>query len=506
MRTILYLCLICLFCNNVFGGIKLKGISTVDLPANSHFGWTVSVDDEFAAISAPNENCDSVISAGAVYIYRNIDNEWILYQRLVPSDPSIYKLFGSSLKLKGSTLMIGAPNDNIKKGSVYVFRFENELWVQRQKIVPENPFPFEMFGNTVDLFENFAVIGSISREINSVSSGTVYLFSFLDNEWKETDKLMSPETNTNDLFGVSLTIAGNDQILVGAPMGLSTKQNTGVVYSFKKINAHWQINQQIESAEPAERGLFGGSLSFSGNRILIGAMQEMVDSVRSGAAYVFSAFNSENWILEQRLVPENPVIHDYFGMMLALNDSLAIIGSPKWEDSEINRDMGSADVFQFNNNQWDFVDKIISPEGDKDDHFALAIASDKNSIVIGSRLDDVASINNGSVSFYQTHDFYTSVESIDETENWGFVKVYPNPFKNQTSISFILYDYETVTLEIFDIKGEKIRVLANNFYTQGNNEIIWDRKNNNGIKVPGGNYICKLTYNNTVNYKIIIAN
>ena len=69
---------------------------------------------------------------------------------------------------------------------------------------------------------------------------------------------------------------------------------------------------------------------------------------------------------------------------------------------------------------------------------------------------------------------------------------YPNPFNAQTVISFALVQPADVTLEVFNIIGQKVTVLANGFYQAGRHDVIWDGRDSGGKPVASGIYYYRL--------------
>jgi hypothetical protein len=81
---------------------------------------------------------------------------------------------------------------------------------------------------------------------------------------------------------------------------------------------------------------------------------------------------------------------------------------------------------------------------------------------------------------------------------------YPNPFNNETIIRFKINNGSKIELSIYNILGEKIRILANEYFSEGNHEIKWNGKDEYGFNVSSGLYICKIIVNEKANYKKII--
>ncbi len=71
---------------------------------------------------------------------------------------------------------------------------------------------------------------------------------------------------------------------------------------------------------------------------------------------------------------------------------------------------------------------------------------------------------------------------------------YPNPFNPTTTIDYDLPNAGHVTLEIYDILGREVAVLANNeFRNAGWHIVSWDGRGVNGSQVSSGVYFCRIT-------------
>ncbi len=69
----------------------------------------------------------------------------------------------------------------------------------------------------------------------------------------------------------------------------------------------------------------------------------------------------------------------------------------------------------------------------------------------------------------------------------------PNPFNPSTSIGFFLPQPGNVRLEIFDVNGRLIDVLANQHYASGEHSIDWNGTDRSGASVSSGVYFYRLT-------------
>ena len=87
----------------------------------------------------------------------------------------------------------------------------------------------------------------------------------------------------------------------------------------------------------------------------------------------------------------------------------------------------------------------------------------------------------------------------------GFVKVYPNPFNPETKISFSLATPGRICLGIYNLKGQKVRSLAQANYPQGTHSLIWNGLDDNGRAVSSGVYFARLTAENkSFSHKLVL--
>ena len=82
---------------------------------------------------------------------------------------------------------------------------------------------------------------------------------------------------------------------------------------------------------------------------------------------------------------------------------------------------------------------------------------------------------------------------------------YPNPFNPETTINYELADNSKVKLDIFDLLGNHVITLINNYQEKGFHSITWDGTNNYGIEVASGIYFQKFVANNySSNKKMVL--
>ncbi len=69
---------------------------------------------------------------------------------------------------------------------------------------------------------------------------------------------------------------------------------------------------------------------------------------------------------------------------------------------------------------------------------------------------------------------------------------YPNPFNPQTEIAYSIPEDSYVELTIYNIMGQKVKVLVNGYQSAGTRSVIWDGCDQSGERVASGIYLYKL--------------
>lgn len=82
---------------------------------------------------------------------------------------------------------------------------------------------------------------------------------------------------------------------------------------------------------------------------------------------------------------------------------------------------------------------------------------------------------------------------------------YPNPFNPSTTVEYEIPKSGPVEVAIFDIQGRSVRQLANSFQQPGVHSLTWNGRNDSGVLVSSGTYLCRVHFeNNFLVNKIVL--
>jgi len=75
----------------------------------------------------------------------------------------------------------------------------------------------------------------------------------------------------------------------------------------------------------------------------------------------------------------------------------------------------------------------------------------------------------------------------------GKALAYPNPFNPEVNIAFSLAAPAKVNVDIFNIRGQKVRSLHNGTLPGGTHSLHWNGKDSSGTAVSSGLYFARIS-------------
>ncbi len=368
-----------------------------DGDAGDTFGYAVKINHEWVAISA-NQDEPNGNSSGSVYLYELIDNLIGDEYKIFPEDGSYNDFFGKAIAMSDDYLIVSSVYDDengYKSGSVYVFSFENGEWLQTQKIYPVDGSPYDRFGYSLDLNSNFLAIGAIFDDEEVDDAGSVYIYKLVNSEWIFYSKIYSNYMLPGNDFGRSLSI--NEDYLAVHYKNMSIdliEQGVVDIYKFEGDNCFFL--QTISAPDANSYDYFGISLDIDAEILIIGSYYDDDIYNNSGSVYIYDIHDGY-FQYKQKLVPDDVYANDNFGISVSINDNWLAVGSID-DDNGINS--GSTYIYTIENDSFNLKSKILPDDGNEFDQFSNSVDIFDNSIIIGSKFDDDLGQDSGSAYFY----------------------------------------------------------------------------------------------------------
>jgi len=305
---------------------------------------------------------------------------WI-ERTVVASDGVMEDTFGAAVAIDGDTALVSAPQPGSDVGGipaghglVYVFSKQGAEWIETAQLRADDGADGDFFGYAVALHGDTALVGAHTATVDGVSQqGAAYVFHRANGSWMQTAKLVAADGGQQSLFGASLAIDG-DNAFVGA-YGTTVDGNfgEGAVYVYSDIDGTPTFTAELFADDGLANGQFGYSVAAHGGTLMVGSPNATVDDeANRGAVYLFTQ-DGTTWTQAQKIVADDGVGNDAFGIAISYDDTHALISTPT-----ANTFTGGFYAFATVDGAWTQTQKILPPDdflpGDIFYGFSLALS------------------------------------------------------------------------------------------------------------------------------------
>ena len=81
---------------------------------------------------------------------------------------------------------------------------------------------------------------------------------------------------------------------------------------------------------------------------------------------------------------------------------------------------------------------------------------------------------------------------------------FPNPFNSSTTIQFDLPKAGAVKIEVFNILGQRVKTLINDYKSPGHHLVVWNGENESGDAIASGIYLYRIETTNNSDVKKLL--
>ncbi len=368
------------------------------------FGWAVTISGDTALIGARGDQ-DQGPSTGSAYAFVRGGGTWVEQAKLTPDDAQANALFGYSVALSEDTALIGAAGDGTPTGNfgaAYVFVREGDVWTQQAKLVPEAPGAYRFLGWSVALVGDTALVGAPWTD---GSKGAVYVFERTGDVWTEKDKLVASDGQGGDTFGRSVSL-WEDVAVVGADGDDDESTDSGAAYVFRRQGVVWNEEAKLKAADADLSDRFGNAVSIVEDTVAVGAYQDSEKEFQAGAAYVFTG-DGGVWTEKAKLLGAASSGAE-FGNSVSTSPGQVLVGAP-WLGANAPIS-GTAYRFVEAGSSWIQEERIFAADGERWDQFGISVSQSDDTSLIGAHLDDDNGIDSGSAYIFAPSALQLSVE------------------------------------------------------------------------------------------------
>lgn len=267
-------------------------------------------------------------------------------------------------------------------GKVLIFNLDGNLKVTLQAPTPQLK---GKFGRSVAISQDIVLVGEYWAEVDGyIKAGRAHIF---DTEGNLLASLQSREPDAGAMFGTSVDFSG-DTIVVSEPFAdVEEHPFAGKVHLY---DSDGNFQATLQSPEPLPDNGFGLSVAGSEGIIVVRECSATAeDMVRAGKAHIF---DSDGDLLVTLQSPE-PQYNARFSSSVAVSGDIVVVGEC-WAEVEGNSRVGIAHIFDTDGN---LLASLQSPEPEASAMFGWSVDTSGDLILVGEPGADGGSKEEGRV-------------------------------------------------------------------------------------------------------------
>jgi hypothetical protein len=377
-----------------------KLLSSSGAPGDQ-FGLFVALDGDTAIVGAPMDD-DNGPGSGSAYVFVRSGGMWREQAKLLASDGQGLDRFGVSVAVTGDTVIVGADDGGgFGTGSAYVFVRSGGTWTEQAKLLASDGSPGDAFGFGVAASGDRALVGAWAAEDPDrpgFTYGAAYVFERSGTTWTEQAKLLASDGESSDLFGASVALSGETAVVGAAAVDNNRVQNVGAAYVFVGDGGTWTEEAKLLASDGTQGDNLGASVTVTGDTVVAGAPRDDEINIHAGSAYVFVR-SGNAWTEEAKLLASDGSFSDLFGWSVAVSGDTVVAGAPG-DDANGFRS-GSAYVFVRQESTWTEKFKLLASDGAVRDAFGETVAVSGDAAVVGASGDDGDGPDSGSTYVFE---------------------------------------------------------------------------------------------------------
>ncbi|MDZ4700703.1 MAG: T9SS type A sorting domain-containing protein [Rhodothermales bacterium] len=249
------------------------------------------------------------------------------YTKLFDPNPPNEAVFGKAIVFSEGELLIGSAADTEKgayAGVVHVYSIVDGDWQETDRIMDPTGQAGDVFGAAMDTQDSLLVVAGYTSDF-------VHLYVRRQGRWVAKQVLIERDTNTSDFWG-PVAIMGDFIFVatIGKRFGMYSFWDGGEVVVFKREGDEWRLSQRLSASAEIEGfdGSYGSPFCVAGDVLVVGAHRDFEGGDWAGAAYVYVLENGV-WSEQEKTVSPSIEAYDQFGRMLGCSPDEVVISSYK---------------------------------------------------------------------------------------------------------------------------------------------------------------------------------
>jgi hypothetical protein len=386
------------------GWTKIVKIIPTDNIGFPQFGFGLSLDltntNYTVAIGGPVDNG----GIGALWLYTSINNgsTWTELTKIIPADAlGPTSVFGCSVAIKGSNMIVGGYGDNTFIGAGWLYDYNGTNWILVSKIVPINTVgPSSYVGFFCCIAENRFVLGGFA---DNLGVGSCWIYEYESSLVSISDgNIDTPGTITASILSDGYGSYINGGLVLAKNLSDGVMSISGGIVRYMTITD--PSNNVAAKSLVSSNGLVNVDTTTPTTGQFLIATSDTVATWQTLPAPTPGGYDTQIQYNKEGVLTGGPNLtynetnldvsawtqlttltgtESTFGTAISIDGTFAMVGS-----SANNALQGAVYVYQRNGNYWTLFDTLTATGGVGTPSFGSSVSLVGNLAVIGAQLDN----------------------------------------------------------------------------------------------------------------------
>ena len=248
---------------------------------------------------------------------------------------------------------------------------------------PDTFTAFQQFGYSVAIAKDDAVVTGLDEESSGVPDVANIFSKGSAGAWSYVSSPPQPDgggSSAGGPFASCNSVAINGSMMVtGQPQATEWPQSfAGEVDIYEKRSEGWQFTDTVVDPDHSFGERFGCGLAMSENTLVVGAGG---DDFTGGGAYVYVKSGSE-WVRQAKLTTTDNASRTFFALSIAIDGDTIVVGAPRATNMS-GKKSGAAYLYTRTGTTWSGI-KLEPADGADNDSIGATVAVSGNTVLVGA--------------------------------------------------------------------------------------------------------------------------
>jgi len=209
--------------------VEEQKLTASDGANNDWFGRNVDIDNNLIVVGAMKDD-DNGSASGSAYVFEWDGSSWTETNKLIADDGAPGDRFGTHVAVSGNLIVAGSAEDDdlgLRAGSAYVFQRNATNWIQHRKLIASDGAAGDTFGDRTAVHGSTVLIGAKNDDSKT---GSAYIYP-IGTDTATVNVTVNPAPNNPPVLAAIGDQTLDESASLAVPLSATDPDGNGLSFS-----------------------------------------------------------------------------------------------------------------------------------------------------------------------------------------------------------------------------------------------------------------------------------